>query len=287
MTVNTDYHALKKYNKVLGINDQGMEVLQLQEALTELGHDVGPPDGIYGVKTKEGVEAFQASLFVTGSVSPYLAGILVKRAEAVDVGEDVKILKKSSPNYSNRHGVNIDTLVYHYTASVNEKATDRTFMSREGRARVSAHFNILKNGTIVQYVDLDKAAWHAGGGSLPDGSGNMNYRSIGIEIENWGLLTRTKGAYYHWNKTSKYNGTPYIDDQGYVWDRYTREQIEALVNLGRELHEKYTFDHFVGHQDLNVGKIDPGPAFPGEEVTKLIKNKNLSIKEVLQEVDKW
>ena len=57
---------------VLKVGSAGSEVLALQTDLKRLGYEVGPLDGIFGVKTKAAVQTFQrdANLQVDGIVGP-------------------------------------------------------------------------------------------------------------------------------------------------------------------------------------------------------------------------
>jgi len=50
---------------------------------------------------------------------------------------------------------------------------------------VSAHYLIARSGEIYQMVDEARRAWHAGAGSWR-GAGDVNSRSIGIELDNNG-----------------------------------------------------------------------------------------------------
>jgi N-acetylmuramoyl-L-alanine amidase len=51
------------------------------------------------------------------------------------------------------------------------------------KTKVSAHFVVDKDGTIIQMVPLTKRAWHAGVSSF-DGVYGVNDYSIGIEMTN-------------------------------------------------------------------------------------------------------
>ncbi|NEO84040.1 MAG: LysM peptidoglycan-binding domain-containing protein [Spirulina sp. SIO3F2] len=76
-----------------------------------------------------------------------------------------------SPNFNSRRGIDIDTVVVHYTTDTLRSAIN-TF--KNPATEVSAHYVIGKSGDIFQMVeDLDRA-WHAG---------SINSRSIGIEHE--------------------------------------------------------------------------------------------------------
>lgn len=103
--------------------------------------------------------------------------------------------------------------------------------------KVSAHLLIKRVGEVIQYVPLDKRAWHAGESQFA-GRSNCNDFSIGIELEG----TDT---------------TP-----------YTALQYKKLVEITRVLMHYYpliTPERIVGHCDIAPGrKTDPGPAFDWE-----------------------
>jgi AmpD protein len=97
--------------------------------------------------------------------------------------------------------------------------------------RVSAHFLIRRGGTLLQFVDCDRRAWHAGVSSWA-GRERCNDFSIGIELE----------------------GTDELP--------YTAAQYRQLVRLTRDLRMRYPILEIVGHSDIAPGrKTDPGPAF--------------------------
>ncbi len=73
--------------------------------------------------------------------------------------------------FSSRHGIKIDTIVLHYTVTVNDEHA--IFTLTEGARQASCHYLVGKTGDIYQFVDEDYAAWH---------SPPVNRRSIGIEI---------------------------------------------------------------------------------------------------------
>ena len=97
--------------------------------------------------------------------------------------------------------------------------------------RVSAHFFIRRDGTLVQFVSCLDRAWHAGQ-SLWKGKERCNDFSIGVELE---------GA----------------DDTV-----FTAEQYGMLVNLTVLLQSCYPIVEIVGHADIAPDrKTDPGPLF--------------------------
>jgi AmpD protein len=109
--------------------------------------------------------------------------------------------------------------------------------------RVSSHFFIRRDGSVIQFVPLHQRAWHAGM-SMFDGRTACNDFSIGIELE---------GA----------DEVP-----------YTKEQYNQLVYLCITLirhYTKITLDRIVGHSDIAPGrKTDPGSAFDWQHFRHLL-----------------
>ena len=89
-----------------------------------------------------------------------------------------------SPNFGERRdGLRPELVVLHYTAMEDATAALERLSSPE--FEVSAHYLVARDGTLHQLVDEDKRAWHAGGGDWR-GRGDVNSRSIGIELDNLG-----------------------------------------------------------------------------------------------------
>ena len=97
--------------------------------------------------------------------------------------------------------------------------------------RVSAHFLIRRDGTLIQYVSCDKRAWHAGVSSWKNRERCNDY-SIGIEVEG-------------------------CDDLAFADAQYA-----CLSRLIRALIARYPIDSVAGHSEVAPGrKTDPGPCF--------------------------
>ncbi|MBT9590574.1 MAG: 1,6-anhydro-N-acetylmuramyl-L-alanine amidase AmpD [Thiobacillus sp.] len=97
--------------------------------------------------------------------------------------------------------------------------------------KVSAHFFIRRDGSLIQFVPCSLRAWHAGVSSW-QGRERCNDFSIGIELE----------------------GT---DDLP-----FTHAQYASLAPLIRQLKQAYPIQAVVGHSDIAAGrKTDPGPHF--------------------------
>ncbi len=96
---------------------------------------------------------------------------------------------------------------------------------------VSSHFFIRRCGELVQFVDADARAWHAGR-SAWRGRDNCNDDSIGIELE------------------------------GLEGDPFEPAQYRTLQDLCVQLAQRYPIAHIAGHEHIAPGrKNDPGPGF--------------------------
>jgi AmpD protein len=102
--------------------------------------------------------------------------------------------------------------------------------------RVSAHFFIRRDGSLIQFVPCSLRAWHAGVSNW-QGRECCNDFSIGIELE----------------------GT---DDLP-----FTEAQYAALTPLLHQLKQAYPIRAVVGHSDIAAGrKTDPGPCFEWQRI---------------------
>ncbi len=93
-------------------------------------------------------------------------------------------LSHPSPNFGERRGgARVELVVLHYTAMRDcAEALERLC---DPAAEVSAHYLIDGNGTVLALVDEAARAWHAGAGEW-GGKGDVNSRSVGIELTNTG-----------------------------------------------------------------------------------------------------
>jgi N-acetylmuramoyl-L-alanine amidase len=156
-------------------------------------------------------------------------------------------------------------LVMHYTAGPSAASSINWLTSPDAKA--SAHLVIGRDGSITQLVPFNRVAWHAGK-SRWDGLTGLNNLSVGIELDNAGILTRTGSRWKAWF------GSLYDDDDVIEavhkhggplrgWHSYTEPQITAAREVGTLLVRHYKLKDVIGHDDIAPGrKQDPGPAFP-------------------------
>ncbi|RIJ32137.1 N-acetylmuramoyl-L-alanine amidase [Henriciella algicola] len=158
----------------------------------------------------------------------------------------MKITHLSSPNFNDRQFA-LDMLVLHYTGMETGDAAIERLTDKE--AGVSAHYVVRETGEILQLVDEDKRAWHAGVSSWR-GDEDLNSRSVGIEIVNGG---------HDWRAPD-----------GSLPD-YPDAQIEAVISLSKAIIDRWNIpaDRVVGHSDIAPArKADPGEHFPWQRLSE-------------------
>jgi N-acetylmuramoyl-L-alanine amidase len=171
-------------------------------------------------------------------------------------------------NTNNKGGV-IDPqfIIIHFTAGRSAESSAEWF--KDSSAKASAHVVIGRDGKIIQLIDFNKKAWHAGQSKW--GSINsFNDNSIGIELDNPGRLTKVDDKYVSWfkkeySKDNVVEATHKHENFSSFWYEYTEKQIEACLRLCTLLMSKYSIKDILGHDDIApFRKNDPGPLFPME-----------------------
>jgi N-acetylmuramoyl-L-alanine amidase len=173
---------------------------------------------------------------------------------------------EKSPNHGGTFAQGLpDSIVIHYTAG--SSLSSSAAWLKNPQAKASAHIVIGKTGDIVQLVPFNVKAWHAGKSNWK-GRTKLNNFSIGIELDNAGMLEkRADGFYTHFGKrvdnsqvvlaSHKHGGSEK------AWEAYTTKQMETVEQVCLCLKENYPITEIMGHDDIAPGrKTDPGPAFP-------------------------
>ncbi len=152
-----------------------------------------------------------------------------------------------SPNFDARPpDARVELLVVHHISlpagRFSGDAVERLFTNRldaaahpsfaELRAlRVSAHFLVRRRGELLQFVDTDARAWHAGVSRFLEREGCNDF-SVGVELEG---------------------------DESH---RFTEAQYRRLRFLIAALRERHPLRWLAGHSDIAPGrKRDPGVHF--------------------------
>jgi len=171
-----------------------------------------------------------------------------------------KISLNYSPNFSRKKRIKkkIKFIVFHYTGMSSESKAIKRLTNE--KTKVSCHYFIKKNGTIVLMVPEIYTAWHAGKSKWKKYK-FLNKYSIGIEIQNKG--------------------------HQFGYQSYSKAQIKSVLKLSSYLIKKYKISkkNILGHSDIAFErKTDPGEKFPWKYLAK--KNignwHNLSRKKILK-----
>jgi N-acetylmuramoyl-L-alanine amidase len=153
----------------------------------------------------------------------------------------MRLVPRPSPNHNDRNAP-VDMLVLHYTGMKSAKeALDRLC---DPDAKVSAHYTIDEDGTVYVHVPEARRAWHAGIGHWA-GAGDINARSIGIELVNPG--------------------------HEFGYREFPPDQIAALTTLCHSILMRHPIPSWrvLGHSDVApVRKEDPGELFPWQQLAK-------------------
>lgn len=146
------------------------------------------------------------------------------------------LVERSSPNFGpRRNGARPELVVLHHTAMASAEAALARLC--DPASEVSAHYLIAEDGCVWRLVADEMRAWHAGAGAWR-GLGDVNSRSIGIELVNSGPL----GGYPPFPEPQMAALEAVLDD---VLDR------GSIPPLG-----------VIAHSDMAPGrKADPGPKF--------------------------
>ncbi|MCX8501291.1 MAG: N-acetylmuramoyl-L-alanine amidase [Alphaproteobacteria bacterium] len=149
----------------------------------------------------------------------------------------MRLIERASPNFDNRRGgLRPELLVMHYTGMVSAAAALARLV--DPAAQVSCHYLVAEDGEITQLVAESHRAWHAGAGFWR-GRGDVNSRSIGIEIVNPG--------------------------HEFGYRRFPAAQIQAVAELSLAVMARHGIAAagVIGHSDLaQTRKLDPGELFP-------------------------
>ena len=127
-------------------------------------------------------------------------------------------------------------VMIHHTSQNSTAQTIRTFQLPH--TKVSSHYVIGRDGSVVQMLNDYMRGWHAGRGKWGQIT-DMNSVSIGIELDNNGF------------------------------DAFPEPQINALLTLLDTLKTRYSIPqlNFIGHSDFAPGrKDDPNVLFPWDRL---------------------
>jgi N-acetylmuramoyl-L-alanine amidase len=148
----------------------------------------------------------------------------------------LKMVNLPSPNHGPRaEGTAVRFLILHYTG-MQDAATALRRLTEEA-SQVSAHYTVDEDGTVYAHVAEERRAWHAGVASW-DGMGDINSRSVGVEIVNPG--------------------------HEFGYRPFPPAQMQAVAELCRGIIQRWGIQprDVLGHSDIApTRKQDPGELF--------------------------
>lgn len=146
------------------------------------------------------------------------------------------IERHPSPNHdARRPGQAVEILLLHYTGMPSAQAALERLC--DPSAKVSAHYLIDEDGRVLQLVEEERRAWHAGLAEWR-GRADVNARSIGVELVNPG---------HEWG-----------------YRAFPAAQTASLVALARGILARHPIParQVLGHSDVApLRKEDPGELF--------------------------
>jgi AmpD protein len=192
-----------------------------------------------------------------------MKGQILSRFHLGDDGWCSNVLCEPSPNFDARAAdTKIDLLVIHnislppgqfggpYITDLFGNRLDcdaHPYFDRLRTLRVSAHFLIRRDGTVMQFVSANDRAWHAGISSFC-GRERCNDFSIGIELE------------------------------GTDFEAFEAIQYDRLAELTDALQARYPLADVLGHEHIAPGrKTDPGPFFDWARYRKSLHRQQTAV----------
>ena len=163
-------------------------------------------------------------------------------------------------------------IIMHFTTGTKMESTISHF--KNPGAGVSTHLLIGRDGRVIQFLPFDRIAHHSGY-SWWERESNLNNSSIGIELDNAGLLRKGKDNKWfrrkieiplenvkrdvHWKQIVPKDKAKYPG-----WERFPQTQLDVALNIVKALKENYSsIQEILGHDDVNLrNRYDPGPLFP-------------------------
>jgi N-acetylmuramoyl-L-alanine amidase len=202
--------------------------------------------------------------------------------------EGSNVIRKDCPKNTRPFDAGMpDSIVLHYTGGSSGESS-ANYLCKNG-VKASAHLVIDRSGDVFQLVPFDIISWHAGESSYNGRSGYNQY-SIGIEVDNAGMLQKAGAKFVSWFGR-KYDADEVLEavhsneSVARYWQMFTEAQIDAVTEICAALIDRYAaIKEILGHHEIAPGrKIDPGPAFPLDQLRQRLLNNRDAEKQYIAE----
>lgn len=243
--------------KTLKLGDVGNDVVTLQRSLSSKGFYT-VADGVFGTGTQSMVMSFQSANKLTpdGVVGP-------KTWKALGVNPTistsafspiVKWYPLNQGQYVTANNTPIG-ICLHHTVSAGSPYMVVDGWNLDSRGTVGTHFVIggialngdnTYDGTIIQCANLKDILYHVNTTRMGQSIAHnqlANKYYIGVEICSYGCLTMKNNKYYTMDGANREVPAEYVEvlqtpwRTFKYWHKYTPKQIEATVNLIKELNK--------------------------------------------------
>ena len=192
-----------------------------------------------------------------------------------------RIAHQWSPNHSGVYAAGVpDTIILHYTACASAASAVRILT--DTKRKVSAHLVVDRDGSITQLLPFDTIGWHAGRSRWGDRT-EFNACSVGVEIDNAGRLHERDGRLFTWfereiDSAEAVQGVHRNETETCWWHRFPDPQLAVVEKLCRLLVDTYPVGLILGHEEVAPQrKIDPGPAFPLDEIRQRVLPRSMPL----------
>lgn len=251
-----EYHIFLKY----GTRNSEDEIKRLQRLLNAKGYQL-EVDGVFGMETDVAVRDFQGrnGLVIDGVVGfqtwSALNDLHKHGRPAINDAElaALKIKETFLPTRCYYQSVvPKKQIVLHHTAG--GPAAQGVYSGWQSKSeRVATAFVIERGGQIYQFFDDAHWAWHLGvqpNDCVKRFARGLDAQSIGIELCNWGYLTkitekRVGGKNYYKTYVNSEVPSEEVCDLGQFWrglehfHKYSTAQIISMCKLVKYLADKY------------------------------------------------
>lgn len=216
---------------------KGDRIIELQQALNLNGAKLAA-DGDFGAKTEQALKAYQKTQLIKES------GVLCLETEAILFPIILKCAKKMFLNrgqYVHRQSIK-GGVCLHHTAGGGKAERVVEVWNKDNRKRVSTHFVVGADGTILQTMPLQCWGYHIAMNRVGLNNGDhINGRYIGIEICNYGYASEKNGVFYNYVDGVLRPEEVETLEQPFMgklhWHKYTDAQVVAVRTLLAELKE--------------------------------------------------